>query len=564
MVDHLRGGLAYTASVLWRGGAWTLGSLVALYLVLAIGSARQKSVTVDELGHLPSGVYTLTTGDLRFASLNPPLLNVLSALPVLALDLAKPLEAPEPSDDPFSFWSAGYHFHEMHREDYRRIFDAARWVPISIVAALGLLLFEWGRRLAPEAPETAGLLAAGFVLFSPNVLAQARIVGTETGTAFFVLLAHFALFAMLRRPGALTTIGCGVAVGLAQLTKFYALLLYPVFLVIVVVWSWRRVAPAGSRPVARLLGAFALSFVVVNAGYLGQEWGVSLGELRVQSESLQRLQGSVLGDVPIPLSGAYVRAFDGQLVEIGSGLRSFLFGETFEGGRPDFYLALLLVKTPVALWVAFAVGLAVNLPRPRLAPHELVLLLAYPVSLFVALSASDGRQLGVRALLSATPLVWLWVCASIARAWPRRWPGIAGAGALAALVATSVQVHPHYLPFFNFFAGGSENGYRLASTANVDIGQDLVLLSEFLEQEGSPRIQLLYFGSVDPALYGIDYEVPTTALKPGWLAVSVSLYRSGYPTYDHGALSIVGPVDEASLGEPIARLGGSIHVYRIR
>ncbi len=68
---------------------------------------------------------------------------------------------------------------------------------------------------------------------------------------------------------------------------------------------------------------------------------------------------------------------------------------------------------------------------------------------------------------------------------------------------------------------------------------------------------------LDPALYGIDYEIPTEGLKPGLLAVSVSLYRTGYTTFDHGVLPMVGPVEVVGLGEPIARIGSSIHVYRV-
>ena len=80
----------------WRhGGTWTLGGFLLVYLVLAAGSAGQKSVTVDELGHLPSGLYYLQTGDARYASLNPPLVNALSALPLLWMDLGA--EPPPPS-----------------------------------------------------------------------------------------------------------------------------------------------------------------------------------------------------------------------------------------------------------------------------------------------------------------------------------------------------------------------------------------------------------------------------------------------------------------------------------
>ncbi len=49
-------------------------------------------------------------------------------------------------------------------------------------------------------------------------------------------------------------------------------------------------------------------------------------------------------------------------------------------------------------------------------------------------------------------------------------------------------------------------------------------------------------------------------LQPGLLAVSVSMYRMGYPAFDHGTLRNMAPVDVSGLGEPIAKIGGSIHV----
>ena len=65
-------------------GAWALGALASMLLLhglLAFTSLARKSVTVDEFGHLPAGVYLLETGDFGHASLNPPLMNLLSALP---------------------------------------------------------------------------------------------------------------------------------------------------------------------------------------------------------------------------------------------------------------------------------------------------------------------------------------------------------------------------------------------------------------------------------------------------------------------------------------------------
>jgi hypothetical protein len=546
-----------------RWGLAGLAALLLVYLALALSSARQKSITVDELGHLPSGLLYLETGDARYSSLNPPLVNVLSALPVRLLGLDAGADAPAPSDDPFSFWSTGYRFLELHRADYLRIYAAARWMPVLVVAGLGGLLFVWGRRLAPEAPAAAGLLAAGFVCLSPNVLAHAPLVGTDTGTAFFTVLSLFAFRGMLLRPTARSALACGLALGLAQLAKFYALLLYPTLLGLVIAWHRLSAPPRPPllRPLACYAGAAGLSLLVLNTGYLWQEVGAGLSELPLRSAPLEPWRTSALGRVPLPLPGAYLRAFDAQLVEIGSPIPTFLFGETFEGGRWYYFLALLAIKTPIPLLLVFGLALTLSIARPALPGRELALLAAYPLLLFAVLSLGRGRQLGARALLSAAPLVQLWAAATIARAWPRRWPLAVAGSALLWTLAVSLRSHPDYLSYFNPFVGGPERGYLYASEANVDIGQDLVQLADYLQREGVAKIQLLYFGSVDPALYGIDYEVPSGSLHPGLLAVSVSLYRMAYPMYDHGRLRIVGPV--AIAGEPVASIGGSIHVYRI-
>lgn len=544
----------------WLG----LGVLLLIFLALALFSARDKSVTVDELGHLPSGLYTILTGDARYSSLNPPLVNALSALPVLLLDLERELEPPAASEDVFSFWSTGYQFLERHRADYIRIYQVARVVPVLIVAALGVLLFVWARRLAPEAPDLAGLFAAGLFLSSPNVIAHARLVGTDTGTAFFVALALVAFRAMLLRPAATSVLLCGVALGLAQLTKFYALLLYPTLFALVIAW---HALSSEERPrLFRLLGCYAcavaVSLLVLNAGYLFAEFGTPLSALSLTSAPLKSWQAGFLGSIPLPVPGAFVRALDGQLFEVGSGLRSFLMGESFQGGRWDYYLVLLAIKTPVPFFLTFGVAAVATFLHPRLPRREVVLLLAYPTLLFVWLSLSETRQLGTRALLSAVPFVQLWVAASWVEIWPQRWRVAATGFALAVTFAIAVHAYPDYLSYFNAPAGGKQQGYRHASDANIDIGQDLVKLARYLEEVDAGTVQLLYFGSVDPGLYGIDYVVPGEhELAPGYAAISVSLFRMGYEMYDHGQLRRVGPVDVSGLGEPVATIGGSIHVY---
>lgn len=547
-----------------------LALLALVFLGLAFGSARLKSVTVDELGHLPAGVYTLARGDVRHATLNPPLLNALAALPVFALSLDEPIEPPAASDDVFAFWSTGYHFHERHRADYLRIYAVARAVPILLALALGWLVFHWANAVArgigdgASAPW-AGLLAASLLWFSPNWLAHTRIIGTDTGTAAFLLFALYALRRYLLRPAYGTALLFGVVLGLAQLTKLYALLFYPVTLLVVLcAWRWRgRPASLGEASL-HCAAAFGISLLVLNAGYGFAEFGRSLASLPLQSETGRALQASWLGALPLPLPAAYLRAFDGQWVEVTSGLRAYLLGESFQGGRIDYYLIVLVLKTSLVGLAAFAATLGAQVARVRIDRTELVLLLSFPIALFCLLSLGDNRQLGLRALLAGYPMICVWMGAVLAAVLPLRWR-LRGVGVwVAASLATAAIAFPDYLAHFNPLVGGRDAGYRLASDANIDIGQDLVGLAAYLDEVEAGPVQLFYFGSVDPALYGIDYRVPTDyRLAPGYVAISVSLYRMSYDVYDHGVLRKVGPVDVSGLGEPVAQIGGSIHVYRL-
>ena len=76
---------------------------------------------------------------------------------------------------------------------------------------------------------------------------------------------------------------------------------------------------------------------------------------------------------------------------------------------------------------------------------------------------------------------------------------------LGALIAwqsvTVLRVHPSYLAYFNEIAGGPDGGWRYVTDSNLDWGQDLKRLSEFVEERGISEIHLDYFGTADPAYY---------------------------------------------------------------
>ncbi len=542
-----------------------LAGLGLIYMLVAGTSLRQKSVTVDEPGHLAAGYLYLQSGDSRYASLNPPLINLVSALPLALAGPRPAVPLLAASADPFSFWSNGYGFMQAFQRDYVSIYTTARTFMVLVVGCLGVAVFFWARALCPERGDWAGLMAAALVWFSPGFLAHARLVTTDAGAALLVCLSLWSLAAFLDRPAPRRLLLCGLVLGLAQLGKVYALLLYPVFVVIVAA-RWRRISPQDRRRVVQgLLAVFVLSLIVLNSGYLWQGVGGSLGSLELGSERLLAVQSALPGWFPVPLPAGYVRGIDGQLQEVVLPYPTFLFGETFQGGRWYYYLGLLAIKTPLALWLLFGLGTGLAIRAGKERATEALELLLYPAVLFVMLSLGDHRQLGLRALLPAAPLVWLWVAVTLARSMDTRWVRRLVAALLVGGGVSSAMAYPDYLSYFNLAVGGSSGGFRHASDSNLDWGQDLPGLRRFLESTGERRIQLLYFGSVDPALYGLDYEVPRQRPRPGLLAVSVTLYHTHYPLYDHGRLISMGPFDMSRkpFGEPVADIAGSIHVYRV-
>ena len=121
------------------------------------------------------------------------------------------------------------------------------------------------------------------------------------------------------------------------------------------------------------------------------------------------------------------------------------------------------------------------------------------------------------------------------------------------LLLEAVKTFPSYLAYFNEFVGGPGNGYNYLAGPDIDWGQDLKRLAEYLRRQGITTVKLSYFGADDPRLYGIRYE----------------RLRQGYPTTGYVAVSV------SSLNEcgrdfgwlrnykPIAKVGYSIFVYRI-
>ena len=209
------------------------------------------------------------------------------------------------------------------------------------------------------------------------------------------------------------------------------------------------------------------------------------------------------------------------------------------------------------------------LVRGGMGPREYALWI--PIgAIFLSNTFFNSLQIGVRHVLPVYPLLFVVlsprVTSDARRLVPRQQRRAAAAAALllAWHAAGTLAVAPRYLQFCNEIAGGAEGGHRWLIDSNIDWGQDLIRLREYLERERIDSVSLAYFGRVNPLVYGIRFT-PLERESRGIAVISATfLMGRPYLWYRDGRLRWVPAQTFAWLREhePIARVG-SMFVYRL-
>lgn len=571
----------------------------------AVTSMRRKSVTTDEAMYIAAGYYHVRTGSFRLNMTNPPLMKVVTAVPLLALDpeLRSIAGDPERLSLPEQ-WQFAREFLYSNRVDADAMVFAARLPVVVLGVLLGLLLFDWSRRLYGQ---RAGLLALGLYAFSPNMLAHTRLATQDLGLAAFFVATCYAFWSFVRGPGIWALSRCGLALGAAVLTKTTSIFLFPIlaaWLGLLVLLrpgegTWerapivRRMRPERVR--ARQLVSFGVALaglvvvvvLLINIGYGFDGTFEPFSPDGVGERVYRRLPfdhpalRAVVdagAQLPCPLPHAFVELVKFQFGKVAAGSRLYFAGEASTTGWWYLMPAAFGLKTPLP-FLALIAAAGWSLVRARRASSaELLLLVACGV-LATLFSVLKGISIGLRYMLPVYPLLHV-----LASRVLREGVGPLRARARVALallgawyVGGTLWIHPHYLAYFNELIGGPRNGYRWLADSNLDWGQDLRGLARYLEERGIERIRLAYFGSADASYYGIRYDyLPSVGLAPtepgerwwyerkpdeplpplelsgGPIAVSATLLAGVfYPGYYAPLRSL----------EPIAQIGYSILVY---
>ena len=530
--------------------------LLAAYLGMALSASRSKSVAFDELVHLFGGYSYWKTGDFRFVPENGNFPQRWAALPFLFSRPAFP-PANHPSWQQPDVWGLGAAFLARSLNDPDQLLFQARLMIALLGALTAALVFVWAREIHGLG---GGFAALTLAVFCPALLAHGAIATSDMALTCLLLAATFTWWRLLHRITAGRLLASLVAVSLLFLTKMSAPLFLPVVAILTVVrlgamapWICRLGKPREWRTRRQMAGALAAviaTHAVVAWIAIWAAFDFRFAALPPTLRGANALPVQFTGDIGWPvrllhaigsarlLPQAYLYGY--EWVFRSSTYRfAFFNGEHGFGGWLAFFPYAFLVKTPLAFFPL--AGLAVWGFVRRLSTSAKATL--YPLAPLLAVIAVFGLaamtahlNIAHRHILPLLPPLYILAGA----AWPvwamaQRWPRFAVAFLLFGFAAESWMIRPHYLAFFNRFAGGPDRAWNHLVDSSLDWGMDLPALRDWLQQNrrNDEPVHFGYFGMGAPDDYGIPAVSLTTfycaesrllaPLTPGLFAVSVTL-----------------------------------------
>jgi hypothetical protein len=316
-----------------------------------------------------------------------------------------------------------------------------------------------------------------------------------------------------------------------------------------------------------------------------------------------------------PILRPYGQFFLGILMVIQravGGNTTFFLGEISASGWKYYFPIVFLIKTPLPLLILILVSLLFTLHQIKRYSAKKIwsrfarwlknnfaqfALVSFFIFYWITTLRSN-LNIGLRHILPTFPIIYVLISGKISQ-WLKIsfWPVLEKLGRsglkeafkdtiflglktyfkyLILLILLgwyafgTIKIYPHFLAYFNELAGGAENGYKYVADSNLDWGQDMKRLVNFVKNNNIQTIYLDYFGGASAEYYLGDRFQPWWSdrdpkeLPPNsWLAVSATLLQGGRGRPVSGFDQKTGYYNWLNQYKPVEIIGHSIFVYQI-
>lgn len=554
--------------------------LFAVFAFQLVYHAVRTSPTVDEPFHILAGHRHWQCGDFGINPEHPPLLKLLATAPLNFRGLSEPpWECGSKFTSKFEGFSYGSTFVVENGVDNTVISTRLAASLMSMLLALLVFLAAWEMFGRWEA-----LTALALVAFEPNLIAHGSIVTTDMAISATAFGAVYALYRFGKEETWSRFLVAGIAVGLMLAAKHSAVVFVGILFALLLADTLffrqeTRLVNRVLRRTAAFAGIFLIGLAILWSSYGFRYRAISnktaptisvANYIRENSrpESSNLFPARITG--AISHTGIFPESYVLGMADVisWSSRNTVLFNRNYPAGNWLFFPVSLAVKTNIALVLLAPLGL-IFLFFARKKWREGMFLLIPAIVFFIFASLSSFTN-GVRHIL---PIYgFLIVLASAAAIWLCRKFNAFRYVCVALLVfnaAAAVRTAPRYLAFANDLWGGAQNTHRIFRGSNVDTGQSMKFVSEYLASNNIKDCWITSF--VHPEMIR---AVQPCRPMPSWLRPAVS----------RNAIDAVPPVIEGVVvmsvnelppmagdeympiakSEPIAFIGANTFVYRGR
>lgn len=565
-----------------RPPKWAVSVAIVLLAWLALElclAGRQQSATYDEADHIFAGYRYWMCSDFGSNFITPPLVKQISTFPLLFQKVRVPVQlcgVTHSSITDLSDLVESRAF--LYANDADSILFLTRLGASFFTVVLGALLFESAYVMFGVGPA---LIALTIFVFEPNVLAHGFLVNTDMGLTCCLYAAVYAFYLYLETETKRRLVATGIMAGMTLAAKHSGIIVFPVLGALALAelqsttkppsadkpGTRNRFVSMGSAIVFVTLVAYVTLWAFYGFRFTAQPHASAMSYVRDAkgNSAVSLLTNLFLGSLRAHLlPEAYLFGFKHVMSISRGGAPVFVLGKMYATGKWFYFPAVLLIKSTLGfLLLLLLATVALILAQGK---HRRALsVLTIPPLLFLIICLPVRLNIGIRHVLPVYPF---FIVLASAGAWEFcKYRG--GKYIVASLIllheVSSLSSFPNYIPYSNEMFGGTTRTYRVLSDSNVDWGQSIKAIKNYVHKNAVKDCWLAY---------------PLTA-PPDYYQTGCRFLPASYASYDNmsgpevegtllvGTAELLGPEElnpyaRFRYAAPIANIDGTVLVFRGR
>ncbi|MCD6149987.1 glycosyltransferase family 39 protein [bacterium] len=545
------------------------------------------AITSDELSHISAGYYYLKTGRYFINPEHPPLIKDISALPLLFLNPTFPKISDEVNfKSEYTRWQYPLKSYEFPKKlevgnsqwDWGRVFlfhpdnspDVITfWARLSVIVFNAIFLFLLFILLLKIWSKRASLMGLFLIVISQLNIAQGSLVVMDFMSSILQMVA-IVCFAIYLKKYVEKKVNLSwfllmvLFFSLALLSKFSSIIIIPATFISGLIYiafiqkSWKKIG----KYIVRYASLVTAVFLVISAFYAFHVFNMSDNEMISQTVSIYPEKFPSIGAEVLvafiinnPLTKGLVEYVNGVIMVFGriagAWQSTYFMGKVYgsEGAGPLYFLILYLTKLSIGLLALNFIGLLFVVwnffTRKNNLKKKFLLFIENPLSffllvfsyLYLVVTLSSNLQIGLRHILPVIIAITLLTAKAMDTHWNKKLLNILKikyvfSGLAIVILISTLLSFPHYLSYYNYFEGGTDKGYMIATDSNYDWGgQDVKRLAKWAKDNNIEKIYAGIFTNVPLEYYlGEGYE--PYKIEWGWIpsdsyiAISVFEYQN--------------------------------------